>query len=150
MHDLLTTLAACASIFGLAFFYFWPAIPAGLALGLPPLLVIATTTLSYLCGAALVTLAGGRARAWILRRLGQRAVLNPDSLLGRAWARAGLVGLGLAAPMTVGAQMGAALGVALDAPPRRLLLWMGLGALGWSALLTALAMLGVLGAQGAR
>ena len=48
----MSDLPAIASIFGLAFFYFWPAIPAGLALGLSPLIVIATTSLSYMSGSA--------------------------------------------------------------------------------------------------
>ena len=41
------------------------AIPAGLALGLSPLTVIFTTTLSYASGAAVITLLGGPLRAWL-------------------------------------------------------------------------------------
>ena len=58
-----------------------------------------------------------------------------------------MIGLGLAAPMTVGAQIGAAIGLALNAPPRRLFLWMAIGALLWSITLTTLVSLGVLGVQ---
>lgn len=147
MDELIAALPKIASIFGLAFFYFWPAIPAGLALGLPPALVIVTTTLSYGCGAALVTVLGERVRGWILRRIGKKAALNPESLVGRVWARYGTAGLGLAAPMTVGSQIGAALGLALDARPRRLFAWMCVGGLAWSVLLTVLTTMGVLGAQ---
>jgi hypothetical protein len=145
--NLIDVLPQIVSIFGLAFFYFWPAIPAGLALGLPPLVVVLTTSLSYACGVALVTLLGERVRDWALRRLGRAAALNPESLVGRTWGRFGVIGLGLAAPMTIGSQAGAALGIALGAPSRRLFLWMGVGALAWSILLTVLVLLGVVGAQ---
>lgn len=147
MPDITAELPKLLSIFSLAFFYFWGAIPAGLALGLSPVVVILTTTFSYMCGVALVVLPGERLRAWIMKRLARKTTLNPDSLAGRMWERFGLAGLGLAAPMTLGAQVGATLGIALNARPRRLFLWMFAGAFGWSVLLTVLTMMGVLGAQ---
>ena len=67
MEDIAVLLPKLLSIFALAFFYFWPAIPAGLALGLPPLLVIITTSLSYACGVVVVTLLGERVRGWVIR-----------------------------------------------------------------------------------
>jgi hypothetical protein len=79
--------------------------------------------------------------------LGRESVLNPDTLLGRTWARFGVIGLGLLAPMTLGSQMGAGLGVTLDNRPMKVLLWMCIGGLVWSVILTGLVSLGVLGAQ---
>jgi hypothetical protein len=137
-----------ASIFALAFFSFWPAIPAGLALGLAPVTVVATTTLSYAAGAALVALFGGAVREWVLRRvLRSRERVVPSGWLDGMLRRYGLVGLGMAAPMTVGAQIGAVIGLTLDMPPRRLFLWLTMGALAWSVLLTVGVLLGVLGTQ---
>ena len=147
MENLAADLPKIISIFGLAWLYFWPSIPAGLALGLSPLVVIITTALSYASGAAVITLLGGSLRAWIMKRIGNRASVNPGSRLYTIWERFGMIGLGLAAPMTVGAQIGAAIGMALNAPPRRLFLWMALGGLLWSIVLTALVSLGVLGVQ---
>jgi uncharacterized membrane protein YjjB (DUF3815 family) len=49
--------------------------------------------------------------------------------------------------MTVGAQIGAVLGLSSNTKPRRLLIWMALGALGWSVLLTTAVLLGVMGAK---
>ena len=137
-------LAAIVSTFTLAFFYFWAAIPAGLALGLAPLVVIATTSLSYISGAALVVFVGGRVREWVMKRLGKERVLNPDSLLGKAWSRFGVIGLGLLAPMTIGSQAGAALGIALGSPPRKVFLWLCIGGIAWSVLLTVLVSVGML------
>ena len=137
-------LAAIVSTFTLAFFYFWAAIPAGLALGLAPLVVIATTSLSYISGAALVVFVGGRVREWVMKRLGKERVLNPDSLLGKAWARFGVIGLGLLAPMTIGSQAGAAVAIALGSPPRKAFLWLCVGGIAWSVLLTVLVSVGML------
>ena len=145
MEDLAVLLPKVISIFAMAFFYFWAAIPAGLALGLPPVLVIITTSLSYACGAAVVTLLGERVREWVMRRLGRKADVNPDSLIRRIWDKYGLVGLGLLAPVTVGAQIGAALGLAMNGQPRRLFLALALGGLAWSIALTIAISLGILG-----
>lgn len=147
MNDLIADLPKIISVFGLSWLYFWPSIPAGLALGLSPLTVIVTTALSYASGAAVITLLGGPLRAWLMKRIGSRASVNPGSRLYTIWERFGMIGLGLAAPMTVGAQIGAAVGMALNAPPRRLFLWMALGGLLWSIALTTLVSLGVLGVQ---
>lgn len=140
-------LPKIASVFALAFFSFWPAIPLGVALGLPPLVVIATTTISYGVGVALVALFGGRVRDWVMNRFNKRQ--SSDGRLRRIWERYGLIGLGLAAPMTVGAQIGAAFGLALNAQPRRLFVAMSLGALAWSIALTLAVTLGILGVQAA-
>ena len=145
----LTALPKILSIFTLAFFSFWPAIPAGLALGLSPVVVVLTTTVSYVCGVALVLLPGERVRQWLLQRYQQRvAQASQDTgLFRRIWDRYGLIGLGLLGPMTVGAQIGAALGLTLNAAPRRLFVWMSIGALAWSILLTIAVLLGLLGVQ---
>lgn len=147
MTEWLTVLSQLIGIFALAWVSFWPAILAGLALGLPPALVITTTALSYASGAALVALVGGRIRAWVTRRWGEKALLKEGSLLHAIWSRYGAAGLGLAAPMTVGAQAGALIGLALNVSPRRLTFWLALGGLVWGILLTLGALAGVLSVQ---
>jgi len=144
MDSFITDLPKLVSIFALAFFYFWPAIPAGLALGLSPVAVIAATTLSYVCGVALVALLGARVRDVIMGRFARRRNINSQGRLKHIWERYGLFGLGLAAPMTVGSQIGTALGLALNAQPRRLVFFMSLGALVWSVSLTIITTLGIL------
>lgn len=145
MQEIFIALPKVISIFAVAFFTFWPAIPAGLALGLSPAVVIATTTFSYICGVGLVLMPGERVRAWVTKRWNHKT--SSPGFFQRIWSRYGVIGLGLLAPMTVGAQIGAALGLSSNTAPRRLFIWMALGALGWSMLLTAAVLLGVLGAQ---
>jgi len=148
VQETLILISKLGSIFALAFFTFWPAIPAGLALGLGPIPVIITTTLSYASGVALVTVFGERVRDWIMRRLGRRAEVS--GRFRRLLDKYGLVGIGLLSPMTVGAQVGAALGLAFNLKPRRLLVAMSLGALAWSIALTAAFALGIAGVNALR
>ncbi len=143
MTELLIELSKVLSTFALAFFSFWWSIPAGLALGLSPLVVILTATLSYASGVGIVAFAGGRLRAWIDRRIGSRATLDPNSRLYRIWQRYGMIGLGALAPVTLGAQIGAVIAMALNAPPRRLFVIMSLAALVWSIILTLAFLLGI-------
>ncbi len=52
--------------------------------------------------------------------------------------------------MTVGAQIGAAIGLALNGKPRSLFIALSLGGLAWSIALTAAVTLGVLGVNAVR
>jgi hypothetical protein len=105
--------------------------------------VVATTTLSYVCGVAVIALFGPRVRDWVMKRLLRREVSLPQGRLRQIWNRYGLIGLGLVAPMTTGAQIGAALGLALNAHPARLFVALCLGGLVWSIILTMAVGLGV-------
>ena len=151
IESLLLALAALATIFGWAFFSFWSAIPAGIALNVAPVLVAATVTLSYASGVALVLLVGAPIRERIRRRMLRHddadSEARPNRMVQRvqaAWERYGMVGLALLAPMTVGAQIGAVIGLSFGARPLRLLLAMTLGAAAWALLITLAAVLGLL------
>lgn len=148
--NLLLDLPKIASTAVLAFFSFWGSIPAGFALGLSPLAVFLAAVLGYTSGVGVVTLAGGRVRSWILQRMGRRATLDPNSRVYRIWERYGMIGLGLLAPLTTGAQIGAAIGLAMQAPPRRLFVAMTIGGLVWGVILVAAVMLGLAGVEAVR
>jgi hypothetical protein len=147
MQGLAETLPQVITIFGLGFFTFWFAIVTGLALGLSPVVVVVTISLSYMFGVALVTLLGSGVRTWIMKQLGKKTTLKSDSFLGRIWNDYGVIGLGLIAPLTTGSIIGAAIGIAMNANPRQLFIWMCVGAIGWSIIITVLVTMGVLGAQ---
>lgn len=141
IESLLVTAAALTTVFGWAFFSFWSAIPAGLALNVTPLLVLVTVTVSYSSGVALILVVGTPLRQRIRRRMQGNAdeAARPNravSMVQSAWARYGLIGLALLAPMTVGAQVGAVIGLSFGARPVPLLLAMTLGAALWALALT--------------
>lgn len=144
----MASFIAFGTIFGWAFLSFWSAIPAGIALQVSPLGVALTATVSYGCGAVLVIVAGTPLRARIARRMKrspQPAQPNRMTVaVQTAWSRFGLVGLALLAPVTVGAQVGAVIGLSLGARPLRLVIAMTLGAALWSAAITLAVMGGLL------
>ena len=64
------TLLQLLGVAALSVFELWAAAPAGVALGLPPILVwLATATGAILC-IVVVVLAGERLRTWLVSRLG--------------------------------------------------------------------------------
>ncbi len=140
--DVLPKLVA---VFGLAIVELWAAVPAGFALGLPPAVTALTAAGGAMTGALVVAVLGNRARAWLLARHSSRGEEHDPGPLGRIWERYGAIGLGLLAPLLVGAPIGTALGLALGAPIRRLLLWVGVGIVLWSVLLTGAGVLGLAG-----
>jgi membrane protein YqaA with SNARE-associated domain len=135
------------TVLGLSVIELWAAIPAGLALQLHPLLVGATAALGASLGALLIVVLGGRLRSFLLRRHGAKAEKGRHGLIHRIWLRYGVIGLGLLAPLLTGAPLGAALGLSLGAPSGRLMLWICIGTILWSAGLTAVAALGLSGIE---
>ncbi len=141
--------AALITVFGWAFFSFWSAIPAGMALSLSPESVIVTATLSYGCGVGLVVGVGAPLRARLSRHKPDTAApsAEPSRMvrwLYQAWQRFGLFGLALLCPLTVGAQLGAAVGLSLGARPLRLVVLMTLGAGMWAVLIVLAIRFGIM------
>lgn len=134
-------LAGVLSAFGLGFGYFLAAIPAGAAAGAPVWLSALAAWAGYTVAIGLVAFGGEPLRNWILRRT--RVSTKPDEskLFWRLWRRYGLFGLGLAAPVTVGPQIGGVLAIALGGGAPRVVLAFSLGVVPWCVafgLLTAL------------
>lgn len=136
-------ILAILSTFGLAFFWFIGAIPAGIAGGLPPIIAALTAWASYTAGVVLIVLIGAPLRARLMKRFNVTLEHDPSKLFWRVWDRYGLIGLSLAAPMTVGAQIGALMGLALGVPPRRLIIGMAVGVAVWCVVITLGVVLGI-------
>lgn len=148
MPDLISQLPAILSTFGLAFFYFIAAIPAGVALNLPPLVAAITAWFSYSAGVALVIVVGAPLRNWLMKRFNISTERDPHKLIWRIWDRYGLIGLSLLAPVTVGAQIGALLGLSMGVKPRSLLIGLSLGVVVWCIGIMLAVMLGLEIVQG--
>ncbi len=133
-------------VLGLGVIELWGAIPAGLALRLPPPIVGVTAATGAMLGALIVVLLGKRARSWLTRhRGGRQEAPGRHRLIHQVWRRYGVIGLGLLSPLLTGAPLGVVLGLALGAPAGRLLFWTSLGIIFWS---TALTLAGALGLAG--
>jgi hypothetical protein len=126
-------LAAAFLSFGLGFLYFIAAIPGSAAAGLPLPWAVFLAWLGYSAGAVLVALAGTPLRNWLTQRF-RIPPRNPEKRLWRIWDRAGLPGLGLIAPITIGPQAAALLALSTGSPPFRVIVCISLGVLPWCAL----------------
>ena len=124
-------LPAIISIFGLAFLYFIAAIPAGVALQLPIWVAALTAGVSYAAGVVVVVLIGAPLRERLTKRFNISTTHDPNKLIWRVWDRYGLIGLSLLAPVTLGAQIGALIGLSLGVKPRSLVIGMALGVVPW-------------------
>ncbi|MBI1280749.1 MAG: hypothetical protein GC179_21675 [Anaerolineaceae bacterium] len=124
-------LPAVMSTFSLAFFYFIAAIPAGAALQLPIGIAAVTAGVSYAAGVLVVVLIGAPLRERVTKRFNINTTHDPNKLIWRVWDRYGLIGLSLLAPVTIGAQIGALIGLSLGVKPRSLVLGMSLGIVPW-------------------
>lgn len=115
-------------------------------LDLNPVLVAVMAAAGAILGALAVILLGHRLRDWLMKHHGGgKKPGGKRGFIYRIWDRFGIAGLGLLAPVLTGAPLAAALGVSMGVPARRLLLWISIGTLVWSPLLTAA---GILGAAG--
>jgi hypothetical protein len=133
------------AVFGLGSFELWVAVPAGLALQLHPVTISTTAALGAIMGIVVVIVTGDGLRTWLLRRFRGGSEDRPQGQIARLWTRYGVVGLGLLAPLLVGAPLGTALGMTFGAPTGRLLFWMSLGVVLCSVSLTLAGTLGLLG-----
>ena len=129
------------SVAAIAVVELWAAVPAGIAMGLPAPLVWAATLGGALLGITAVVVAGDRVRTWLVRRFGHGGAREGGRLRG-LWDRYGVIGWGLLAPLLLGAPLAAAVGVALGAPRRRLVFWLGVGVVVWVTVLTLAVALG--------
>jgi hypothetical protein len=130
------------TVFGLASVEIWFAVPAGLALGVPPLVLWLATLAGSLLSVTIVAFAGDALRTWLLRRRGG-SVLSGRGRLYRIWVRYGVIGWGLASPLVFAPPMGTAIGLALGAPRPRLLASMVAGTVLWTTILVVAGTLGL-------
>ena len=130
------------AVLGLGAVTLWGAIPIGLALGLDPWAACVAAAIGAALGTLAVSAVGDRIRNHPPTPLAKAATRH-RGLLYRIWLKYRAPGLGLAAPLFVGAPLGTAMGIILGAPTARLLLWMMLGIVLWSTGLTVVATIGL-------
>lgn len=130
-------------VIGLGAVELWAAAPAGLAMHIHPIVIFVSAAAGAVMGGMVVVLLGERVRGWIRRRRGGDGEGKKTGMAYRIWQRYGVIGWGLLAPLLTGSPLGAALGLALGAPARRLLFWIGVGSVLWSAVFTLTAVLGM-------
>ena len=131
------------TIFALGVAELWAAAPAGAVMGLDPLLVCFVAAAGAVGGGTVVVLLGEKVKVWLERKHKREKLEERRGFLYRVWLRYGVVGWGLLAPLLVGSPLGAAFGLVLGAPVRRLLVWLSVGSVLWSIVFSALSALGL-------
>jgi len=129
-------------VFALGVAELWAAAPAGVVMRLHPLLVCLVAAAGAALGGATVVLLGEKVRIWIRKKRRGREIEKQSGFLYGIWQRYGVIGWGLLAPLLVGSPLGAALGLALGAPVKRLLPWLAGGSVLWSVVFSLLTVLG--------
>ena len=117
----------------------WAAIPAGLVLGLPPVLSGVAATSGGLLGAVLVTIAGERLQRWLYS---QRWFSKRRERVERLWNRYGLIGVAFQSPVFAGTLLSTLVALSIGAPARKLLFWISVSLIFWGGVLTGAAVLG--------
>jgi len=134
------------TVIGLGVIELWVAIPTGTALSLHPLLNGIASALGAIVGAVLVIFFGDRLRKWLLKKK-EKEEGESKGRIYRIWEKYGVIGLGMVSPLITGAPLGAAIGISLGASPRRLIIWMSIGIVIWTILLTTISTFGFAGFQ---
>ena len=137
--DIVTSILA---VFGASIIELWLGIPLGFFLSLNPLLIIITSAAGSILSAYLIIILGENIRTKFIKwRYGEQS--TKKGRIYNIWNKYGIIGLGLLSPLLFGAPLGAAIGIGLNAPRYRLLLWMSIGIVTWSIFLTLLGFFGL-------
>lgn len=118
-------LVKLLTVFGLGAVELWVAIPAGFAMNLPPSVTAITAASGAMLGSFIILNIGEKIRNRLLKRVTGEDKRN--KYIHRICDRYGIAGLGLLAPLLIGAPLGTVLGIAIGLPATRLFFWMSLG-----------------------
>ncbi len=139
-------ISSMLAVFGASIIELWLGIPLGFFLSLNPILIIILSTAGSILSVYLVIILGDNIRKKIIKwRYGEQS--TKKGRIYNIWNKYGIIGLGLLSPLLFGAPLGAAIGIGLNAPRYRLLLWMSIGIVIWSIFLTLLGFFGVTSLQ---
>jgi uncharacterized membrane protein len=142
------SLETLLAVFTASVIELWLAIPLGLALGLSPVTTALVSMAGSIVAVLMVILAGDNLRAHFIRWKYKDEKQIYRSRLNHIWNQYGIIGLGLLSPLIFGAPLGSAVGIALGAGKKRLMIWMSFGIIIWSLGLTWAAFMGLLNLQG--
>lgn len=138
------TITSILMVFFTGIVELWLAVPLGFVLELSPLSTAFFSASGSISAAFIVTFSSADLRSRFLKwRYGTDEALKKSSMY-RIWNKYGIIGLGLLSPLIFGAPLGAALGIVLGARKKRLLVWMTIGIVIWSAGLTTAAFFGLI------
>lgn len=120
----------------------WIAIPVGFALKMNPLLIGAVSAAGSIWSVLFVVVTGEKAVSFIIKIRG-KSFINKTGRSYKFWEKYGIPGLGLISPLLLGAPLGAAIGISMGSDLIKLIVWISIGVIIWTTVLTALLWLGI-------
>ena len=116
------------TVAGLATFEIYAAIPAGFAMGLSAWVIFFASVIGGLAGVFVAAFLGDKIRDFVAKyRKPKIKEVKTDTLAHRIWNKFGIIGLGFFGTFTVGAPVSIAVGVGLNAPLDKLVIWCCMG-----------------------
>ena len=116
------------TVIALATFEIYAAIPAGFAFKLSPWIILLASLIGGLLGVLVTAYLGDKLKALFYKnKKNENKEVKTDTLVHRIWMKFGIIGLGYLGTITVGAPISIALGVGLNAPLHKLVVWCCLG-----------------------
>ena len=118
-------------------------IPLGLALGSHPVVIAGFTALGSITSVLIIYFAGESLKKRLFKRMGESRMERNKKRMAHLMDRYGTVGLGLIVSGTLGPIPAALVGMAVVRDTRRLLVYLIIGIVIWSAGLTAIGVFGL-------
>ena len=116
------------TVAGLATFEIYAAIPAGFAMGLSAWVIFFASVIGGLVGVFVAAFLGDKIRNFVAKyKKPSTKEIKTDTLAYRIWNKFGIIGLGFFGTFTVGAPVSIAVGVGLNAPILKLVIWCCIG-----------------------
>ena len=116
------------TVLALATFEIYAAIPAGFAFKLSPWIILLASLTGGLLGVIITAYLGDKLKAFFYKnKKNENKEVKTDTLVHKIWMKFGIIGLGYLGTIIVGAPICIALGVGLNAPLHKLVLWCCLG-----------------------
>jgi membrane protein YqaA with SNARE-associated domain len=115
------------TVFGLATFEIYAAIPAGFVFKLSPWIIFLASVSGGLVGVFIAAFLGDKIRAFFHKKKPLDDQPKKHPMIVNLWNKYGIIGLGFLGTMSVGAPITIAVGVGLHANLTKLILWCSIG-----------------------
>jgi membrane protein YqaA with SNARE-associated domain len=116
------------TVFGLATFEIYAAIPAGFAFGLSPWTIFYASLTGGILGVFVAAFLGDKIRSFFHKnKPTKEAAEKKHPAILKLWNKYGIIGLGFLGTMAVGAPISIAMGVGLNADIKKLVTWCCIG-----------------------
>ncbi len=140
VHEIIIQISAIyvAGITGL-----YKGVPVGVALQAHPVIIAGFTALGNITTVFILLFSGGSFKKWLFKKMGEGSLEKKKEKFTRMMDRYGTVGLGLIVSGTLGPIPAVLIGMVVVKDIRRLMIFLVVGIILWSAALTAVAVLGI-------